>query len=349
MNANDVSVSDSVSIMIPVRNAEATLPLAIQSCLAQTLPDFELVLVDHGSIDRTFSIMKKHARRDSRIRVMKAPPGCGFISALNFLWHESHGALLARMDADDFAYNDRIQQQVRLMREQPELAACGTRVRIRRRASGHVVEAEAGYAAYQQWLKSLATAEAIARDRFIDSPLANPSMMIRRSVLEKFDGYLDQPWAEDYDLWLRLLGGGERIGKVDRLLLDWYDSGSRITRNHDRYSQKNFTRAKAHYLARLPQVGEQGVSICGAGPIGKRLARYLIAEGTEIHAFYEVSEKRIGQQIHGIEVRDGNFSFGEAIGTVLISAVGVEGGREKIRVLAGEAGFEEGADFFCVA
>ena len=69
MNPGDPSDSESISIMIPARNAADTLPLAIQSCLAQSLPDFELVLVDHGSTDNTFSIMKKYARRDSRIRV----------------------------------------------------------------------------------------------------------------------------------------------------------------------------------------------------------------------------------------------------------------------------------------
>ena len=341
--------STSLSIMIPARNAAATMPLAIQSCLAQSLPDFELVLVDHNSTDETFSIMKKYARRDSRIRVMKAAKGSGFIDALNFLWHESHGDLLARLDADDFMYTGRLQAQVRLLNEQPDLAACATRVRIRRRASGQVVEADAGYAAYEEWLNSLRTPEDISRERFVDSPIANPSMMIRRSVLEKFNGYLNQPWAEDYDLWLRMLGGGERIGKVDQLLLDWYDSGSRITRNHERYSQNSFLRAKAHYLARHPMVAEQGVSICGAGPIGKRLARFLLEEASEVRAFFEVNEKRIGETIHGIPVLDGNLSFGDAIGSVLIGAVGVPGGRDKIRALANDAAFVEGVDFFCVA
>jgi hypothetical protein len=268
---------------------------------------------------------------------------------LNFLWHESQGDLLARLDADDFAYTGRLQQQAKFLRNHPNLAACGTRVRIRRRVDGRVLDPDPGYAAYEDWLNGLTTPEAIARERFIDSPVANPSKMIRRSVLERFEGYLDRPWAEDYDLWLRLLGGGERIGKVDELLLDWYDSDRRTTRTHDRYSQASFIRAKAHYLARLPLVIEQGLSICGAGPIGKRLVRFLLDEQVEVHAFYEVSEKRIGQSIHGIPVRDGNLSFGDAIGTVLVSAVGVPGGRDKIRGLAAEAGFVEGEDFFCAA
>jgi len=343
------SEAESISILLPVKNAEATLPMAIRSCLAQSLPDFELVLVDHGSTDQSFSIMKKYARRDSRLTVIKAPAGCGFIPALNFLWHESQGSLLARMDADDFSYTGRIQQQARYLREHPGAAACATRVRIRRRLDGKITEPEQGYAAYEAWLNSLDSSEAIARERFIDSPIANPSMMIRRSVLERFEGYHDRPWAEDYDLWLRLLGGGELVGKVDELLLDWFDSENRTTRTDDRYSQTNFLRAKAHYLARLPIAAEQGLSICGAGPIGKRLARFLLDEGAEVHAFYEVSEKRIGQKIHGIEVRDGNLSFADAIGTTLIAAVGVPGGRDQIRQLARDAGFIEGDDFFCVA
>jgi len=342
------SKAGSISILLPVKNAEATLPMAIRSCLAQSLPDFELVLVDHGSTDASFSIMKKYARRDSRITVMKAPTGCGFIPALNFLWRESQGSLLARMDADDFAYTGRIQQQARYLRDHPEAAACASRVRIRRRVNGKITDPEKGYAAYEEWLNSLDNSAAIARERFIDSPVANPSMMIRRAILERFEGYHDRPWAEDYDLLLRLIGGGEQVGKVDELLLDWFDSENRTTRTDDRYSQTNFLRAKAHYLARLPVAAEQGLSICGAGPIGKRLARFLLDEGAEVHAFYEVSKKRIGQKIHGIEVHDGNISFADAIGTTLIGAVGVPGGREQIRRLANEAGFIEGDDFFCV-
>ena len=70
----------AVSLVLPARDAERTLPMAIESCLSQTLPDFELILVDHGSEDGTFSLMKQAARRDSRISVLRKPRDASFVA-----------------------------------------------------------------------------------------------------------------------------------------------------------------------------------------------------------------------------------------------------------------------------
>ncbi len=339
----------AVSILLPARNAARTLPMAIESCLAQTLPDFELLLLDHDSQDGTFSLMKKYARRDHRIKVLHAPAGSGFVTALNFGWKEAAAPLIARMDADDFAYPARLQHQVRLLNENPDLAACGTLVRIRRRKSDlSTTEPREGYAEYEKWLNSVVTPEDIAAQRFVDSPVANPSTLVRREVFEILEGYRDHPWAEDYDFWLRLLGTGRKIGKVDQLLLDWHDSANRATRKYDRYSQDNFIRAKAHYLACLPQVQEKGISLCGAGPIGKKLATALQEAKAEIHAFYEVNPKRIGEIIRDIPVKSQR-DLADAYDTVVIGAVGQPGKREHIRHVVQSLGFQEGEDFFCAA
>jgi len=339
----------SISILLPARNAERTLPLAIESCLAQTLPDFELVLVDHCSNDLTFSIMKKYASQDSRVRAIRAPEGSTFVQALNFSNREAKGDLLVRMDADDYSYADRLQYQVKYMEEHPEVAVCGSLVRIRlRQADLSGTDPQPGYAEYEKWLNKIVTPEEVAAERFIDSPIANPTAMIRREVVERTGGYDEVEWAEDYDLWLRMLRAGERIGKVDRVLLDWYDSDSRVTRTSERYSQDSFLKAKAFYLAKEPLVQECGVSVAGAGPIGKKLARWLGEFGVRVACFFEVNDRRIGNKIGGISVKDRN-RIEEARGTVLIGAVGVPGAREEIRALARTAGFVEGGNFFCVA
>lgn len=342
----------AVSIVMPVRDAETTLPMAIESCLAQTLPDFELMLIDHGSVDGSFSVMKKYARRDTRIHVLRQPRGASFVSVLNVAWQESRGPLIARMDADDFSYPARLQHQVRLMAAQPTIAACGTLVRIRKRRdpeSRAHTPPDQGYADYEKWINSLVTPEAIAAQRFIDSPLAHPSVVIRRTCLEQQGGYHDSPWAEDYDLWLRLLEGGDVLGKADKILVDWFDSDTRASRKMDRYSQANFLRAKAHYLARLPLVRQRGVSVAGAGPIGKKLARLLqIENGITIGCFFEVSEKKIGNFIEGIPILPGD-ALADSPPRVLIGAVGLPGARDQIRGLATGAGYREGHDFFCAA
>ncbi|MCF6312949.1 MAG: glycosyltransferase [Verrucomicrobiales bacterium] len=338
-----------ISILLPARNAEKTLPLAIESCLAQTQPDFELVLVDHRSTDKTFSLMKKYVKRDSRVRVARAPAGSTFVQALNFCTREADGDLLVRMDADDFSYADRLQCQLRYMQQHPEVGVCGALVRIRLRQSDmSATEPLPGYADYEKWLNSLVSPEQVAQQRYIDSPIANPTAMIRREVMEKAGGYKEVEWAEDYDLWLRMLQSGVKIGKVDRVLLDWYDSDSRVTRTSQRYSQDNFLKAKAFYLSRELLVEERGVSVAGAGRIGKKLARWLKEFGVKVHCFFEVNERQVGNKIGGIEVK-GEDCMDEAKGTVLIAAVGVEGAREIIRGRARRVGFVEGEDFFCVA
>jgi glycosyltransferase involved in cell wall biosynthesis len=342
----------AVSIVMPARDAESTLPMAIESCLAQTLPDFELMLIDHGSVDGSFSVMKKYARRDARIHVLRQPRGASFVSVLNVAWQESRGPLIARMDADDFSYPARLQHQVRLLAAQPELAACGTLVRIRKRRDPNSrahTPPDQGYADYEKWINSLVSPEAIAAQRFIDSPLAHPSVVIRRPILELLGGYADPPWAEDYDLWLRMLERGDMLGKVDKLLFDWFDSDTRASRKIDRYSQANFLRAKAHYLARLPLVRQRGVSMAGAGPIGKKLARLLRDENSvTIGSFFEVSEKKIGNSIEGIPILPGD-ALADSPPRVLIGAVGLPGARDQIRELATSAGYREGHDFFCAA
>ncbi|NOY00180.1 MAG: glycosyltransferase family 2 protein, partial [Verrucomicrobia bacterium] len=148
----------SISILLPARNAAKTLPLAIESCLAQTLPDFELVLVDHGSSDNTFSLMKKYVRRDSRVRAARAPEGASFVKALNFCNREAEGDVLVRMDADDFSYADRLQRQAKYLAEHPEVAVCGALVRIRlRKPNMSTAEPLSGYAEYEKWLNGLVT------------------------------------------------------------------------------------------------------------------------------------------------------------------------------------------------
>ena len=126
--------------------------------------------------------------------------------------------------------------------------------------------------------------------------------MLRRELLEAAGGYADPPWAEDYDLWLRLLEQGYRLGKVPEVLLDWLDGPNRATRSIERYSIARFQEAKAHYLARIGHVRETGVVLCGAGPTGKDMAARLRRHGIAVHAFLEVNVRQIGNRIGGVPV-----------------------------------------------
>ncbi|MEM7697093.1 MAG: glycosyltransferase [Verrucomicrobiota bacterium] len=338
-----------VSIILPARNAAATLAAAVESLRAQSLDDWELILIDHRPSDTTGEIIAGFAAKDRRIR----PHACHgtFVEALNQAHRAATRPLHARMDADDVAHPERLAMQVAFLERHPEIAAVGTDVAISKLGEqGERREADLGYQHYAAWINSLKTPAAISQERFIDSPVANPTAMIREQAFHSIGGYRESTWAEDYDFWLRLIESGQAIGKVDSVLLEWIDHPKRTTRTEERYSQQQFQAAKAHYLARLlKRAATSSVAICGAGPIGKQCAKLLRSESIDVVSFFEVNPRQIGSTWEGIPILD-NEQINDYCGaTTLLSAVGQRGARGRIRKLVTEAGFTEGEDFYCLA
>lgn len=338
----------TVSIVLPAKDAAGTLGRALESMLGQSLTDFELLLVDDHSNDATRDIAASFAKSDSRIRILSPPPPGGLIPALRKGTASAIGRFIARMDADDVSRPDRLKQQVDLLESDPGLAACGCRVH----AAGVLGE---GMERYVAWSNALLSTTDIERERFVESPLVHPSMVMRAEAFRAVGGYREMGWPEDYDLWLRMIEGGMRIGKHPDVLLDWHDREHRMTRADPRYGGKRFLKAKAHFLNRLPGSGVRGFAICGAGPIGKRLARYLLKEGAAIRAFYEVHPRRVGEIIHGVPVfhhsripAPENSASG-ADSPFLLSAIGQPIGRKRLRNQVSSLGYREGIDFFAVA
>ena len=170
-------------------------------------------------------------------------------------------------------------------------------------------------------------------------------MCIRDSL--RVGGYLENGFAEDYDLWLRLLAMGARFGRVPEKLYRWHDRNDRLTRSDPRFGHKQMLALKAARLADLPEVMERGVVVAGAGPIGKVLARELLSCGVEVYGFLEVSPKRIGSICQDRPIVS-DAELGKVWeSAILLSAVGVSGGRDKVRAVAETAGYEEGEDFWC--
>ncbi len=333
-----------VSVLFPVRDAAATLARSLGSILDQTWRDFEVIAVNDHSTDNSAAILAAAAARDPRVRVINAPDPGGIVIALETAARAARGDLLARMDADDFSHPTRLEKQVQWIDTHPEVTVVGCQVRIVRPEGAP----RGGYQRYQQWLNACVTPEQIARERFIESPIAHPTALMRRAAFERIGGYRDVPWAEDYDLWLRMLDAGQHFAKVPEVLFDWLDAPTRLSRGDARYSLENFHRAKAHHLARLTRTRDDGVTLWGAGPIGKRMARLLAAEGVAVHRFVEVNPRRIGKTIGGVAVI-GVDDAPTLPRCVHLGAVGQPGRRDEVRRCVTALGAVEGEDFFCVA
>lgn len=333
-----------VSVVLPVRNGAATIERAVRSCLDQTLRDLEIVIVDDHSTDSTPLLIQAVAEADPRIRAISSPEPGGIVTALNVGIEAAHSNLIARMDADDLSHPSRLEKQVALFDADPTLMVAGCQVHICK-SDGQLGE---GYRRYQRWVNACVEPEQILRERFIESPLPHPSVMMRRTAFEHIGRYRDCEWAEDYDLWLRMMASGMRIGKVPEVLLDWHDVPTRLSRCDSRYSLENFQRCKAHHLAQMDSVRVRGVTIWAAGPIGKRMARFLQAEKITVHQFVEVNPRRIGTTIRDVPVV-GVEQITRDDQTIHLAAAGQPGRRDEVRRCLRNLGMVEGESFFCAA
>lgn len=322
----------ALSVVMPARNAAATLLRALRSILDQSFRELEVIVVDDGSTDGTGALARSLA--DPRVRVVSRP-GEGLVAALNVGIAHAKADMVARMDADDIAYPERFARQLELLRSH-DVVGCGVRI----------VGAGQGYALYAAWLNSLTTHEAIMRERFVESPLAHPTVLMRRAVLDAVGGYRDMGWAEDYDLWLRLAAAGARFAKTSEVLLDWVDTPERTSRVDERYSPSAFHACKAHHLRRGP-VPERCV-IWGAGPQGTRLARALRGEGVTIERFIDIDPRKIGRVRGGSPIAEAD-SLDPKHDPIVLSAVASRGARTLVRADLSRRGFVEGQSFWCSA
>ena len=339
-------MTPKVSVVMPCRNALGTIDEAVQSILAQEMEDLELIVVDDGSTDQTAARLVRWGQLDPRVVVLRNAAS-GIIPALNVGIEAAKAPMIGRMDADDIALPDRLAKQVAWLDEHPEVALVGCLVRaFPDEAVGE------GFRAYVSWLNSLITAEDIAREIFVESPLAHPSVVIRSQWLDRMGGYQDFGWPEDYDLWLRMHVGGAFFGKVPEHLLLWREHSRRATRTDSRYSVENFLRAKARYLTLGPLKDREDVIVWGAGQMGRRLSKHLLKEGVQLLAFVDIDPKKIGREKRGrpiIAPEDLMSCWSQARRPALIVAVGSRGARQLIRARLQAMGLQETVDWWAAA
>ena len=116
-----------ISVIIPVYNAEQFLPFALDSILAQSFEDFEVIAINDGSTDSSASIIEAYANRDQRVKLISRP-NTGIVRALEDGRSAASGEFIARMDADDWATPNRFAAQLAALRADQNLVALGSSV-----------------------------------------------------------------------------------------------------------------------------------------------------------------------------------------------------------------------------
>lgn len=330
-----------VSVLLPYRDAGATLEEAIASVLEQRGVRLELVAVDDGSRDRGAEIVARAARSDARV-VAAATGGVGIVGALAAGLAHARGELVARMDGDDVCLPDRLARQVELLASDAALGAVGTQVEaFPEEAVGE------GLRAYVAWQNAIVTREDHDRAIFVESPLCHPSVMLRRDALEAVGPWRETGGPEDYDLWLRLWSRGYELAKVPEVLVRWRHQAGRATFRDPRYAVARFIDAKGPHLAAYVASLGRPVAVWGAGQTGKRVARAMERGGVRAERFVDIDPRKIGGVARGAPIVPPDAI--ERGACTIVVAVGARGARDLVRRHLDERGFVEGEDYVCAA
>ncbi len=212
MNAQfDDSARPFVSVLMPVCNGEPYVSEAIDSILAQTYDEFELLVLDDGSTDRSPEILRSYEVRDRRVRVITRE-NRGIVPSLNEMIALSGGEYIARMDADDISHPTRFEKQVAYLAAHPECVAVGTNAMLIDPEGWPIAEYVTNFTH-----EKIDAAHLLGRG----GSICHPSVMMRKSVLERVGGYNEEfPHAQDLDLFLRLAEVG-RLANLTEVLLDY--------------------------------------------------------------------------------------------------------------------------------
>ena len=329
-----------VSVLLPFHNAAETIGDCVESILAQTLTDFEVIAVNDSSDDATTVILQHY--NDDRLRVIDSSHR-GLVSALNTGLAYCAAPLVARMDADDIMHVDRLEQQHDYMRRHHDVVLLATQARKFPEAS-----IRNGYREYMRWQNSVLTNEDIVNQIYIESPFAHPSVMYRRDSVIAAGAYQHGAFPEDYELWLRLMHLGHRMEKLPQVLLDWRESDARLSRVSENYSRAAFDRIRAHYLSRDSRIHNRPIAFWGAGRKTRQRVRYLLDKGFEPAVWIDIDPKKIGNRIDGVEVVEPAWleqATGDNTRPFVLNYVTNHGARDIARNYLQRIGYEIGRDF----
>lgn len=192
-----------VSVIMPVYNCASYIEVAVDSILCQTLPDFELIIIDDASTDGTINVLKKYT--DSRIKLIFKERNQGVSCAINDGLKVAKGKYIARMDGDDISVKERFEKQVAILESNPEIFICGGLVQYLGGTNNIIFYKE--------------THEEIISELLIYCSICMGASMFRRKELSNYFFDENKKSGEDYDFWTKVAWLGEIYNIQEVLLL----------------------------------------------------------------------------------------------------------------------------------
>lgn len=176
-----------ISVVLPVYNVAPYIKEAIDSVINQTIQDFEIIIIDDCSTDKTLSVIK--SINDSRIRIIEKPTNKGLIDSLNIGFKEAKGAFIARMDGDDKNAPSRFEKQLRYLQDNPAIKACGCWLQC--------------FGASSKIIKHKEYHEQIQAQLLLGNSMSLGTTMLNRSAYQNYSFNKSKIHVEDYDFWVK--------------------------------------------------------------------------------------------------------------------------------------------------
>ena len=284
-----------VSLIMPVRDAAAWLGQAIASVQAQTLTDFELIVVDDGSLDQSAALAEASAQSDARIRVLRQGKR-GLVAALNRGLAEAGGELIARLDADDRAHPQRLERQAKYLDQRPDIGLLGT--------WADKIDADGAPCGV---LEPPVDPDELAALLPRSNPFVHSSVMLRGAVLRQVGPYRGAfEGAEDYDLWLRVAEVAKIANLPERLLqYRWH----RASATHRAGVRQLFSTRLAQRAARARRSeGRDPAAVLTAPPDWRRPESLRVPLYADLVPFYRLLDLGERTDLAGLDPADVDIS-----------------------------------------
>lgn len=226
-----------VSVLLPVYNGERYIAQSIESILVQTRCDLELIIIDDGSIDGSWNIIRRYT--DSRVRAIRQQ-NRGLAGTLNKAIKLAKGKFIARQDQDDIALPERIALQIEYMEQYSSVGLLGT--------WADIIEEDVSS---KRTLKHPTGQASIVFSMLFDNAFVHSSVMIRRSILQTTGGYdetLTKDPPEDYELWSRMMRHTD-VANLGEVLLHYRETAGSMSRKPDPVFMKRVMAISAGNIA----------------------------------------------------------------------------------------------------
>lgn len=289
-----------VSIVMAVKDTAPYLPACLDSILAQTYSNWELIAVNDHSSDATPQILQEYAKKDPRVRYFDSDQP-RLISTLQVGYRQVRGTLLNRMDSDDKMPHDKIETLVREWQQHGKghVIAGGTEHFV---DEGEVGD---GFLKYERWLNHIAANNLHYQEIYRECVIPSHCWMLHKEDFDAVGAFDPVIYPEDYDLCFRMYRQGLKVIGIDKILHHWRDRSNRISRTWDEYKDNRYYELKLRFFFELDRDPNRSLVVWGAGRNGKDLVKGIIENEANIEWVCD-NENKIGKDIYNIRMRHFN-------------------------------------------